>query len=88
MPTDPGALTFYARHVTALRREHGWTKAQLARLVRVSRDTIDRLEANGARAPRLALLEDLANAFGCRVRDFFDPKPPARRPLRKERGRR
>jgi DNA-binding XRE family transcriptional regulator len=79
------APPFHSGHITTLRMRNGWTKAQLARIVHVSRDTIERLETNHAKRPSMLLLNALADAFGCKVADFFQPQPIRRKSARRGR---
>ncbi len=50
----------------------GWSQAELARRVEVSRQTINALE-NGRYDPSLPLAFALAQVFGCRIEDLFEP---------------
>ena len=86
MAPSSDAPAFHSGHITTLRERHGWTKAQLARDVHVSRDTIERLETNHAKRPSMLLLNALADAFGCKVADFFQSKAIRRKPLPVRRG--
>ena len=74
-----------AQQVAFHRRRLGWSRAELARRVHVSRDTIVRLETYGARRPRLDLLGALATVFGISGVELIDadgapaPARPSRR---------
>jgi DNA-binding XRE family transcriptional regulator len=57
-----------------LRRERGWTQAELADRVEVSRQTINYLE-NGTFCPSTYLALRLARIFGVRVEDIFHLHP-------------
>lgn len=55
-----------------LRADHGWTQADLARRLDVSRQTIISLE-KGKYDPSLPLAFAIARAFGCAIEDVFEP---------------
>lgn len=59
-----------AEAIKARRERAGMTQALLGDLVSVERNTIARLET-GNRRPSIDLLERLADALGCRVRDLL-----------------
>ena len=52
------------------RAEKEWSQAELARLLNVSRQTINAVE-NGKFDPSLQLAFDIANLFGCDVEEVF-----------------
>jgi putative transcriptional regulator len=52
------------------RLTRGWTQAELAELVGVSRKTINTIE-NGVFVPSTLLALKIARAFGLRVEDLF-----------------
>jgi putative transcriptional regulator len=52
------------------RAEHGWTQAELAERIGVSRKTINTIE-NGVFVPSTVLALKLAKAFGTRVEALF-----------------
>ena len=52
------------------RTKAGWTQAELARRVSVSRKSINTIE-NGVFVPSTILALRLAAAFGCSVHDIF-----------------
>lgn len=56
--------------IRSLRKEHGWTQADLAQLVQVSRQTIISLE-KGSYVPSLELAMDLAAVFELPVEEIF-----------------
>ena len=56
--------------IRSLRKEHGWTQADLAQLVQVSRQTIISLE-KGSYVPSLELAMDLAVVFELPVEEIF-----------------
>ncbi len=55
-----------------LRKQRGWSQADLARESKVDRVTINQLES-GSRRPHIATLEKLASAFEVGIGEFFDP---------------
>ncbi|HEX7165479.1 MAG TPA: helix-turn-helix transcriptional regulator [Acidimicrobiales bacterium] len=55
-----------------LRSDHGWTQADLARRLGVSRQTVISLE-KGKYDPSLPLAFAIARAFGCVIEDVFEP---------------
>ena len=54
----------------ALRAERGWTQADLAELLGVSRQTIISIE-RGRYDPSLPLAFAIARVFGCRIEEVF-----------------
>lgn len=56
--------------IRSLRKEHGWTQADLANLVQVSRQTIISLE-KGSYVPSLELAMDLAAVFKLPIEEIF-----------------
>lgn len=56
----------------ALRAERGWSQAELAERVGVSRQTINAIE-NGRYDPSLPLAFALARAFGRAIEGIFEP---------------
>ncbi len=56
----------------ALRSERGWSQADLARRVGVSRQTINAIE-NGRYDPSLPLAFALARAFSRSIESIFEP---------------
>ena len=58
-----------------LRAERGWSQAELADAVGVSRQTINALET-GKYDPSLPLAFKLAKLFDRRIEDIFDPVEP------------
>lgn len=55
-----------------LRAEKQWTQADVARLLDVSRQTVISLE-KGRYDPSLPLAFKIAELFGCRIEDVFQP---------------
>lgn len=61
-----------SNRLRALRAEHGWTQAELADRLGVSRQTVNAIE-NGKYDPSLPLAFDLAKVFERRIEEIFDP---------------
>jgi len=57
--------------IRVLRAEKGWSQAELADRVRVSRNSINSIE-NGRFDPSLPLAFRIADAFGLSVENVFD----------------
>lgn len=55
-----------------LRAERGWTQADLATKLDVSRQTVNAVET-GRYDPSLPLAFDIAGAFGLRIEEIFLP---------------
>ncbi len=55
-----------------LRAEHGWSQAEVAGRLEVSRQTVNAIE-NGKYDPSLPLAFGIARLFGQRIEDIFDP---------------
>lgn len=55
-----------------LRADRGWTQADLAGLLGVSRQTVISLE-KGKYDPSLPLAFRIAETFGCKIEDVFQP---------------
>jgi putative transcriptional regulator len=58
-----------------LRAEHGWSQADLAERLRVSRQTVNAIE-NGRYDPSLPLAFAAARVFGKSIETIFDPDSP------------
>jgi putative transcriptional regulator len=58
-----------------LRRDQGWTQADLAAALGVSRQTVISIE-RGRFDPSLPLAFRIAHAFGVRIEDVFEFSPP------------
>lgn len=56
-----------------LRAERNWSQAELAERAQVSRQAINAVET-GKFDPSLPLAFTLAEVFGLRIEDIFDPK--------------
>ena len=59
-------------HVRELRSEQGWSQADLAERLEVSRQTINAIET-GKYDPSLPLAFKIANLFGRPIESIFDP---------------
>ncbi len=59
-------------HVRELRGEHGWSQADLAERLEVSRQTVNAIET-GRYDPSLPLAFKLAKLFGRPIESIFDP---------------
>ncbi|MBQ4854922.1 helix-turn-helix transcriptional regulator [Rhodanobacter sp. B2A1Ga4] len=59
-------------HVRELRGEHGWSQADLAERLDVSRQTVNAIET-GKYDPSLPLAFKLAKLFGRPIESIFDP---------------
>lgn len=57
-----------------LRQQRGWSQADLARQLQVSRQTVNALE-RGRYDPSLPLAFAIARLFGLAVEDVFQPNP-------------
>ena len=61
----------------ALRAQRGWSQAELAQRLGVSRQTVNAIE-NGRYDPSLPLAFTIAKVFGQAIEDIFDPGPKKR----------
>ena len=59
-------------HVRELRGEQGWSQADLAERLDVSRQTVNAIE-NGKYDPSLPLAFKIAKLFGRPIESIFDP---------------
>ncbi len=59
--------------IRVLRAERGWSQAELGERAGVSRQAINAVET-GKFDPSLPLAFTLADVFGLRIEDIFDPK--------------
>ena len=66
MPDHPDLANRLAEH----RKARGWTQAELAARVSVSRKSVNTIE-NGVFIPSTVLALKLAGAFDCSVHDLF-----------------
>lgn len=79
MPRSPRPELFRC-HLRALRRAAGWTQAELARRVGLSRQSLVRIEA-GEFLPNTAVSLRLAEALACRVEQLFSLDEAAVEPI-------
>lgn len=63
--------------IRVLRAERGWSQAELATRVGVSRNSIISIE-NGHFDPSLPLAFAIADAFDCKIEDIFQRDAPVR----------
>ena len=56
--------------IRVLRAERGWTQADLAKLLDVSRNSVNAIE-NGKYDPSLPLAFAIADVFGMKIEDIF-----------------
>ena len=63
--------------LSELRAEKGWTQAELAERLSVSRQTVISIE-RGRFDPSLPLAFQIAEAFGLRIEEIFQPVRPQR----------
>ncbi len=63
--------------IRELRREQGWSQAELGARLGVSRQTVNAIE-NGKYDPSLPLAFKIARLFGLPIEDIFDPDAPQR----------
>jgi len=61
-------------HLRRLRAERGWTQADLADRLQVSRQSVNAIE-NGKYDPSLPLAFRIAALFDRSIEDLFDPDP-------------
>jgi len=59
-----------------LRAARGWSQAELADALGVSRQTVNAIETSRY-DPSLPLAFRIAEVFGQRIDEIFDPRPPA-----------
>ncbi|WP_114239625.1 helix-turn-helix transcriptional regulator [Dyella sp. C9] len=61
-------------HVRQLRADHGWSQADLAERLDVSRQTVNAIET-GKYDPSLPLAFKIARLFGLPIESIFEPEP-------------
>jgi putative transcriptional regulator len=61
-----------------LRAERGWSQAELAERLDVSRQTVNAIET-GRYDPSLPLAFGIARLFGIAIEQIFDPEPATER---------
>lgn len=68
-PSTPPSMN---NHVRQLRGRHGWSQADLAERLEVSRQTVNAIET-GKYDPSLPLAFKIAAVFGCSIESIFIP---------------
>ena len=61
-------------HIRALRAERGWSQAELAEMLEVSRQSVNAIET-GRYDPSLPLAFSIARLFGQPIESIFSPDP-------------
>lgn len=61
-------------HIRALRAERGWSQAELAEMLQVSRQSVNAIET-GRYDPSLPLAFAIARLFGQPIESIFTPDP-------------
>ena len=61
-------------HIKALRAERGWSQAELAEMLEVSRQSVNAIET-GRYDPSLPLAFSIARLFGQPIESIFSPDP-------------
>jgi putative transcriptional regulator len=61
-------------HIKALRAERGWSQAELAEMLQVSRQSVNAIET-GRYDPSLPLAFAIARLFGQPIESIFTPDP-------------
>ena len=67
------SVTAVRNHVRELRGQRGWSQAELAERLDVSRQTVNAIET-GKYDPSLPLAFSLARLFGKRIEELFEPE--------------
>ncbi|MGE7991534.1 helix-turn-helix transcriptional regulator [Pseudomonas sp. NPDC089554] len=62
-------------HIRALRAEQGWSQAELAERLGVSRQTVNAIET-GRYDPSLPLAFTIARVLGLAIEQIFEPTEP------------
>jgi putative transcriptional regulator len=76
MARDLRALPAVKNRLPGLRAEHGWTQAELAERLGVSRQTVNAVET-GRYDPSLPLAFAIARLFARPIEDIFTPEARA-----------
>lgn len=66
-------------HLRVLRAERGWSQADLAERLGVSRQTVNAIET-GKYDPSLPLAFKIARVFGLTIEDIFEDESPTSKP--------
>ena len=61
-------------HIRTLRAERGWSQAELAEMLEVSRQSVNAIET-GRYDPSLPLAFSIARLFGQPIESIFSPDP-------------
>ena len=67
------SMSSIAENIKKLRESHGWSKAELARMIGKTRPAISQYES-GQTIPRMGTIEDLARVFGVNKRDIIESR--------------
>jgi transcriptional regulator with XRE-family HTH domain len=67
--------------LTVLRRRHGLTQKDVARVLGIEQSNVSRVEVGGAGNVRVRTLARLAAVLGARLRLSLEVAPPLRKPL-------
>ncbi len=70
--------------IKALRAQFGWSQAELAARVGVSRNSVNAIE-NGRFDPSLPLAFDIAETFDLTIEEIFERERPEHKPETSER---
>lgn len=76
-----GDLVRLRDSLTFLRRRHGLTQKQVARVLGIEQSNVSRVEVGGAGNVRVRTLARLAAVLGARLRLSLEIAPPLRKPL-------
>ena len=87
-PALAGDLVRLRDSLTFLRRRHGLTQKQVARVLGIEQSNVSRVEVGGAGNVRVATLARLAAVLGARLRLSLEVALPARKPLARVDGTR
>jgi predicted XRE-type DNA-binding protein len=80
-PALAGDLVQLRDSLTFLRRRHGLTQKQVARVLGIEQSNVSRVEVGGAGNVRVRTLARLAMVLGARLRLSLEVAPPLRKPL-------
>ncbi len=70
------SMTIGLEKINQLKKERGWTNAQLAELAGLPRSTVDKITAGINTNPKLQTLKAICGALGCRLSDLTDEPAP------------
>ena len=80
-PALAGDLVRLRDRLTFLRRRHGLTQKDVARVLGIEQSNVSRVEVGGAGNVRVRTLARLAAVLGARLRLSLEVAPPLRKPL-------